>query len=119
MSKGITDLKKEFLPLFDQYIGNNSKLLGEVPIIKGLYRENPIPRKFSAYFYPQAKNRNFTTVLLDNNFQETCLTMADLIDEGYNFLRVEASEILAFFCTDSDWTVKPVIPPHIPITYGL
>ena len=45
--------------------------------------------------------------------------LADLVEEGFNFLRVEASEIVAFIATDSDRILKPGIPQHIPIAYGL
>ena len=42
-----------------------------------------------------------------------------MIEEGYNFLRVEASEILAFMATNSDRILQPGIPPHLPIAYGM
>ena len=45
--------------------------------------------------------------------------MADLVDEACNFLRVEASEILAFLATDYNIVTKPGIPPHIPLVYGM
>ena len=45
--------------------------------------------------------------------------MVDLIEEGFKFLHVEALEIIAFVATDCDRMVKPGIPPHIPIAYGL
>ena len=32
---------------------------------------------------------------------------------------MEATEIIAFVATDSDRMVKPGLPPHIPIAYGL
>ena len=52
-------------------------------------------------------------------FQEICYQLSDLIEEGYNFLRVEASEILAFVATNSDRIIQPGIPPHLPIAYGM
>ena len=52
-------------------------------------------------------------------FQEICYQLSDLIEEGYNFLRVEASEILAFVATNSDQILQPGIPPHLPIAYGM
>ena len=45
--------------------------------------------------------------------------ISDVITEGFNFLRVEASEIIAFVATDSDRVAKPGILPHLPIAYGL
>ena len=47
------------------------------------------------------------------------MKMSEIVEEGFNFLHVEASEILAFIATDSDRVAKPGIPPHIPIAYGL
>ena len=45
--------------------------------------------------------------------------MAEVIEHGINFMRVEASEILAFIITDSERICKPGMPPHLPIAYGL
>ena len=75
--------------------------------------------KFSAYHYCQDPKRIDISIFLDNDYQETSLQLADLVKEGFNFLRVEAAEILAFVATDSDRILKPEIPPHIPIAYGL
>ena len=50
---------------------------------------------------------------------ELCVKLTQSVEEGINFLRVEASEIIAFLATDSECIVKPGIPPHIPIAYGL
>ena len=47
------------------------------------------------------------------------MKMSEIVEEGFNFLHVEASKILAFIATDSDRAAKPCIPPHIPIAYGL
>ena len=55
--------------------------------------------------------------MIDNDFQGICC--ADIIEEGYNFLHVEASEILAFVATNCSRIVQPGLPPHLPITYGL
>ena len=60
-----------------------------------------------------------TSIYLDNDFQETSLQVADLVEEDFNFLQAEAAEILAFVATDSDRILKLGIPPHIPIAYGL
>ena len=47
------------------------------------------------------------------------MKISEIVEEGFNFLCVEASEILTFIVTDSDRVAKPGIPPHIPIAYGL
>ena len=52
-------------------------------------------------------------------FQEICYQLSDMIEEGYNFLRVKASEILAFVATNSDRILQPGIPPHLLIAYGM
>ena len=56
---------------------------------------------------------------MEDSFEEIALKISDYIREGFNFLRVEASEIIAFVATDVDRVVKPGLPPHIPIAYGL
>ena len=76
-------------------------------------------RKFSAYHYCKDPKRIDISIFLDNNYQETSLQLADLVEEDFNFLRVEASEILAFVATGSDRILKPGILPHIPVAYGL
>ena len=53
---------------------------------------------------------------LDEKFIDLAMKMSEIVEEGFNFLHVEASEILI---TDSDRVAKPGIPPHIPIAYGL
>ena len=45
--------------------------------------------------------------------------MAEVIEHGINFMRVEASQILAFVITNSERICNPGIPPHLPIAYGL
>ena len=50
---------------------------------------------------------------------ELCVKLTQPVEERINFLRVEASEIIAFLATDSERIVKPGIPPHIPVAYGL
>ena len=75
--------------------------------------------KFSAYHYCQDPNRIDISIFMDNDFHETSLQLANLVEEGFNFLHVEASKILAFVATDSDRILKPGIPPHIPVAYGL
>ena len=48
------------------------------------------------YHYCQDPKRIDISIFLDNDFQETSVQIADLVEEGFNFLRVEAAEILAF-----------------------
>ena len=56
---------------------------------------------------------------MTDTFNELCVKLTQSVEEGINFLRVEASEILAFLAMDSECIVKSGIPPHIPIAYSL
>ena len=93
--------------------------LCELPLSHGEMSAIQPSGKFSAYHYCKDPKRIDISIFLDNDFQETSLQVADLVEEGFNFLRVEAAEILAFVATDSDRILKPGIKPHIPIAYGL
>ena len=91
----------------------------ETPLVIGEISKPSHPDIFSAYFYPAAKPRINRCIVLDHTFEETCVNLADLVDEGYNILRVEASEITAFLAIDCDHIIQPGIIPHIPLAYGL
>ena len=41
------------------------------------------------------------------------------METGINFLRVEASEILAFAATDCERLFSNELPPHLPVAYGM
>ena len=75
--------------------------------------------KFSAYNIPKTPMRSQNLEIPYMTVQEICYELSDLIEEGYNFLRVEASEILAFVATNSDRIIQPGIPSHLPITHGM
>ena len=75
--------------------------------------------KFSAYNIPKTPMRSENLETPYMTFQEICYELSDLIEERYNFLRVEASEILAFVATNSDRIIQPGIPRHLPIAYGM
>ena len=118
-NKGIVELRKEFFPILEKFVETCCTTLCELPL-SGAEMSEVIPTgKFSAYHYCQDPKRIDISIFLDNDFQETSVHLADLVEEGFNFLRVEASEIVAFVATDSDRILKPGIPPHIPIAYGL
>ena len=57
--------------------------------------------------------------LNDDEFTNLAYELAQHVESGINFLRVEASEILAFIATDSERSYSVGIPPHLPIAYGL
>ena len=91
----------------------------EVPLMRDVIGQYRMVGKFSAYNIPQTPMRSENMEIPYMTFQEICYQLSDLIEEGYNFLRVEASEILAFVATNSDRIIQPGIPPHLPIAYGM
>ena len=117
--KGIVDLRKEIFPLLENYVQTCCTALCELPLSHGEISQLTPTGKFSAYHYCQDPKRIDISIFLDNDYHETSLQLADLVEEGFNFLCVEASEILAFVATDSDRILRPGIPPHIPVAYGL
>ena len=118
-NKGIVELRKEIFPLLESYAQTCCTILCKLPLSYGEMSQLAPTGKFSAYHYCQDPKRIDISIFLDNDYQETSLVEVDLVEEGFNFLRVEASKILAFVATDSDRILKPGIPPHIPVAYGL
>ena len=102
-----------------EYMERNCKVIGEFPRISGKIGNMFKRNKFSAYFTPVQISRPDDYSISESNMQEVCFELAELIEHGINFMRVEASEILAFVITDSERICKPGIPPHLPIAYGL
>ena len=117
--KTINENKKKFEELMDIYIHENSRILAELPKVDGTVGKLIAADKFSPYCKPVQTNRRGMSITLEGSFQDTSFEMSEIIEEGVNFLRVEASEIIAFVATDSDRICKPGIPPHLPIAYGL
>ena len=115
----ISDLQKQFKESVQKFIEDNTKILGEFPRICGIHCEFSKPDKYTPYYVPMSENQINGNVCLDNSFEEISVKICDAIREGFNFLRVEASEIIAFVATDVDRVIKPGLPPHIPIAYGL
>ena len=119
MPSKISDIQIKFKDMSDKYNEDNIFILGEVPRVN--FNESFLEKhsKFSVYFVPISSPRIDRNLCLDDDFQEMSIKIGDLIEEGFNFLHVDASEIVAFVATDCDRMVKPPIPPHIPIAYGL
>ena len=118
-NKGIVDLRNEIFPVLENYLETCCTTLCKLPLNHGEMSQLAPSGKFSAYHYCQDPNRIDISIFLDNDFQETSVQLANLVEEGFNFLHVEASEISAFVTTDSDRILKPGILPHIPVAYGL
>ena len=117
--KKTSDIKKDIIPILEKFAKTNTKAILEVPLMRDVIGEYGIVGKFSAYNIPQTPMRSGNTDIPYMTFQEICYELSDLIEEGYNFLRVEASEILAFVATNSDRIIQPGILPHLPIAYGM
>ena len=117
--KNTSEIKKEIIPILERFAERNTTAMLEVPLIRDVIGEYRMLGKFSAYNIPQTPMRSENTEIPYMTFQEICYHLSDLIEEGYNFLRVEASEILAFVATNSDRILQPGIPPHLPIAYGM
>ena len=92
-------------------------MLCEVPRIKGTSSNLDVTEKFSAYHVPTSIQDANENVMFEGNFQDFCFECADHIEEGINFLCIEATEILAFVATDCQRTYQSGIPPHLPIAY--
>ena len=117
--KKTSDIKKDIFPILERFAKTKTKAILEVPLMRDVIGEYGMVGKFSAYNIPQTPMRSGNTDIPYMTFQEICYELSDLIEEGYNFLRVEASEILAFVATNSDRIIQPGIPPHLPIAYGM
>ena len=119
LRKGIVNLRHELIPKLDIFIQENTKLICEVPLVKGKIDISVKDNKFTPYKIPEFSEHIYDSVLMTDTFDELCVKLTQSVEEGINFLRVEASEIIAFLATDSEYIVKPGILPHIPIVYGL
>ena len=119
LKEGIVDLRQELIPKLDMFTQENSKLIWEVPLVKGKIDLSVNDNKFTPYKIPKFSEQIYNSMLMTDTFDELCVKLTQSVEEGINFMRVEASEIIAFLATDSEWIVKLGIPPHIPIAYGL
>ena len=117
--KSTSEIKRDIIPILEKFAETNAKTMLDVPLMRDVIGQYRMVGKFSAYNIPKTPMRSENTEIPYMTFQEICYQLSDLIEEGYNFLRVEASEILAFVATNSDRIIQPGIPPHLPIAYGM
>ena len=115
----VTEMKSLLYPVLDDYILNNTRCIMEVPRLEDIYGNIKLPQKFAPYNNVKYPERSENSALTEDSFESVCYDIADIIEEGYNFLHVEASEILAFVATNSRRIIQPGIPPHIPVAYGM
>ena len=117
--KSVTEIKSELNTILTEYLQSNVDVLCEVPRIKGKPCNLEVSEKFSAYHALTSIHNHNENVMFKGNFQDFCFECADHIEEGINFLHIEATEILALVATDCQTTYQSGIPPHLPIAYGL
>ena len=117
--KSTSEIKRDIIPILEKFAETNTKAMLEVPLMRDVIGQYRMVGKFSAYNIPKTPMRSENMEIPYMTFQEICYQLSDLIEEGYNFLRVEASEKLAFVATNSDRIIQPGIPPHLPIAYGM
>ena len=110
MPSKISEIQTRFKNIMENYNKDNVFIPGEVPRVKCKQSNLNKSTKFSAYFVPSAIPRSEGNLCLDDTFQDISVQIGDVIEEGFNFLRVEASEIIAFVATDSDRMVKTWSP---------
>ena len=115
----VTEMSNKLEPILKNYLKENISIIGEVPNKKGIIKSIKPSNKFSAYYNVPIIPKRVQMDIDVNDYQETCAEIAEKIEHGINFLRVEASEILAFVVTDSERINTPGIPPHLPVAYGL
>ena len=117
--KSVTEIKNDLNRLLSDYLQSNVDVVCEIPRIECKPCNLQLTHKFSACHVPRSLQDPNENVMFDGNFQDFCFECADIIEEGINFLHIEATEILAFVATDCQRTYQSGIPPHLPIAYGL
>ena len=117
--KSVTEMKSELNSIQNEYLDSNVDVICKVPRITAKPCNLELCDKFSAYHALKNIQNENENVMLKGNFQDFCFESADHIEQGINFLHIEATEILAFVATDCQRTYQLGIPPHLPIAYGL
>ena len=117
--KSITGIRSRMSEITDVFIKSETRNLGEVRKVIGTTGRIETPSKWSAYYKPHRRVNIEDDELNVSEFNKFMFELAEHVEHGINFLRVEASEILAFVATDSERACSSDIPPHLPIAYGL
>ena len=84
--KGIVDLRQELIPKLDIFIEENTKVICEVPLVKGKIDLTVNDNKFSPYKIPQFSDRIYDSMLMTDTFDELCVKLTQSVEEGINFL---------------------------------
>ena len=113
----------EFRQPFNDYIQENTELIGEVPRVTTEENKSALlcPFRFSPYskaLEPKSK-RGPGLDYVKELMLTTYLKAIHLLHNAYHIVREEAAEIIAFVVSDSTRVPQPGVPRHIPIAYGL
>ena len=119
MPMRIRDFKRKFHDILQIFVERNCSQICEMNRIRGQEVNVTPPPYFCAYMKPSFIDKRNSSVLLEDDFEFLCYELSAIIEEGFNHLRVEASEIIAFVATNPDRLQIEGIPPHLPIAYGL
>ena len=117
--RSITEMRNKIIPEVQTYILQETRNLGEATKIIGKRYTLKHPSKWTAYYKSPYVNTNYIGVVEEDIFNRLCYDLALHVETGINFLRMEASEILAFVATDSERVYCADMPPHLPIAYGM
>ena len=119
MPSNISIMKAQFHGLIEQFIETNCSVICELPRISANMNITDPHGRFTAYTKPDLRLKESSNILLEEEFEILASQLSEVIEEGFNHLRVEASEILAFVATNPHRIQIKGIPPHLPIAYGL
>ena len=119
MPSNISVMKAQFHALIEQFIDLNCSVICELPRIIGNMNITDPNGRFTAYTTPDLRLKETSNILLEEEFEILASQLSEVIEEGFNHLRIEASEILAFVATNPHRIQIKGIPPHLPIAYGL
>ena len=119
LPKTTSDIKERLFPILASFGTDNTRSLLQVQLLEESVGRYQIHEKFTPYNIPKTPQRSENTEYKIEDFIDICYEISELIEEGYNYLRVEASEILAFVATNSDRIIQAGIPPHLPVAYGM
>ena len=120
----IWEINIDLKEALDFYSTAETCALGEFPSICGSYGQVPKPIAdvllIRPHHYPDASEQRKVVNAHEPVDKDVLIgDMQDLCCEGINFLRNEATDIVAFVVADSQRLNRPGIPPHVPIAYAM
>ena len=119
----IKEVNLELKDELDFYCLAETNALGEFPSICGTYGHIPRPDgalPLRPHFHPESMpNLSLNNIQGAVDIKVLMNDIKDLCCKGIDFLRNEATDIVAFVVADSQCLHRPGIPPHIPIAYAM